>query len=458
MTPTSQLGLGDYTPPPLGFEGVPELTPTPSSGPLSLDTVLQPYVIIFCLAFIVAYVFTPLMRVVALQYDIVDRPDAGEGARKMHRRPTAYLGGMAVFLGFISALAAGQWLSTVHHPLIDGFIEVPVPVVAGAVVIVLLGLIDDVRGIRPLLKILGQVLAAVCLLYFGIGNDVASQFTDFGFAWLHQNIGISVDIAVEQVVGTLASWTLVVSLVVFCCNASNLLDGLDGLCGGVTAIIALGLVVVSAHLAMQGIVDDAYVDAARLAVSLALFGSVLGFLPFNFNPASIFMGDAGSLLMGFVIATMIILLGEAGGKWMLGGLVMFSLPVLDTALAFARRWLKGRPLFSADKHHFHHQLTARGLSVRKAVAASYLLTIFFVASGALLVFLRTRYAVAFYLVLFGCILVAAYKIGLVHERSRDDQDLDEDEETEDEPATALAKHLTDEPTPAANNGVPASVA
>jgi UDP-GlcNAc:undecaprenyl-phosphate GlcNAc-1-phosphate transferase len=128
------------------------------------------------------------------------------------------------------------------------------------------------------------------------------------------------------------------------------------------------------------------------------------------------MGDAGSMFLGFACALMIILMGEVSSKWFLAALVMFSLPILDTSLAFARRWVNRRPVFSADRHHFHHQLVARGLTVRKAVVLSYVLSIFFVMCGAAIVFMRTRYAVAFYLWIFGSIMVAAYKMGMVHER------------------------------------------
>jgi UDP-GlcNAc:undecaprenyl-phosphate GlcNAc-1-phosphate transferase len=227
----------------------------------------------------------------------------------------------------------------------------------------------------------------------------------------------------------------------------------------VTAIIALGLVAVAAHIAMNGSVESSLADGAKLAIALALFGAVLGFLPFNFNPASIFMGDAGSLLMGFIVASLIVMLGESGSKWMLGAMVMFSLPVLDTALAFARRWLKGRPLFSADKHHFHHQLMARGLTVRRAVIVSYGLTIFFVVSGVLMVFLRTRYMVAFYLVLFGCIIVAAYKMGMVHERVATDPHEEPDPEPDPvEAAVPGSPSLSPDAPPASGSRVDAVAA
>ncbi len=427
-----QLELGPLTEGPL----IPVETPAAMAAQeaaLSLDEVLGPYVIVFCIAFVVAYIFTPVMRHVALSYDVVDRPD---GVRKVHGRTVAYLGGVAIFLGFVSSLALGQFLAQSHHPGISGVLRVPIPIILGTCVIVALGLIDDLRGVRPRLKILGQIAAAVSLLSFGIGDDVMGQFVRYGFAWIHKELGLEVPLLVETAASLAASWGFVIALVVFCCNASNLMDGLDGLCGGVTAIIAVGLVAVAAHLAMAGMPGRAPDDALRLAVSLALFGAVMGFLPFNFNPASIFMGDAGSLLMGFVVATMIVLLGEVGGKWMLGALVMFSLPVLDTALAFARRWIKGRPLFSPDKQHFHHQLIRRGMGVKKSVLTIYGLTLFFVLSGAFMVVLRTRYLIAFYLVLFGCIAVAAWKMGLVHERANplDDEPADgEEAKTRTEP-------------------------
>lgn len=423
------VGDGAGVDPPINPFGVPDLTRLMPAEPLetsgvpsdlpesvttqSLDSVLSPYVIVFCIAFAVAYVFTPIMRHIALTYGIVDQPD---GLRKLHRNPVAYLGGAAVFLGFISSLALGQFFAENHHPQINEMLRIPLPLVAGACVIVSLGLLDDLKGVRPKLKIIGQAAAAVCLLAFGLGDNIADQFVTYSFAWLHKEVGIQVPAAIEVATGIGISWAFVIALVVFCCNASNLMDGLDGLCGGVTAIIAAGLVVVAAYLAMTGPAARAEYDAVTLAVALALFGAVLGFLPFNFRPASIFMGDAGSLLLGYVIAVIIVMLGEVGGKWMLGGLVMFSLPVLDTALAFARRWLKGRPLFSADKHHFHHQLISRGLTVRRAVILSYGLTLFFVVSGVFMVFLRTRYLIAFYMVLFGSIIVAAFKMGMVHER------------------------------------------
>jgi UDP-GlcNAc:undecaprenyl-phosphate GlcNAc-1-phosphate transferase len=389
---------------------------------LSVDDVLSPYVFVFYASFLVAFVFTPVMRLVALHYDIVDRPDK---LRKMHAQPVAYLGGVAVFLGWISGVALSKALSL--HFYDDAFakafpalmptsIQIPRMVVLGACVIVALGLWDDKWGVSPRVKILGQGLAAVMLLGAGIGGTVTAPFVNAVVERVEIRTGLEIAPAVTHWIVNISSAGFTMGLVIFCCNAANLMDGLDGLCGGVTSIIAVGFLMLAVHLACNSEIVNSNTAGLRVVLGLALLGAVLGFVPFNFNPASIFMGDTGSMFLGFACALAIIMLSEVGGKWMLAGLVMFSLPVLDTALAFGRRWVNGRPLFSADKFHFHHQLVQRGLSVRQAVLTAYGLSIFFVLCGLAIMFMRTRYAVAFYLVIFGCIIVAAYKMGMVHER------------------------------------------
>jgi UDP-GlcNAc:undecaprenyl-phosphate GlcNAc-1-phosphate transferase len=313
----------------------------------------------------------------------------------------------------------GWHVGSYWSPTMGPHIPVPLAVPLGATLVVGLGLMDDIYGLSPRWKIAGQVLAAVTLLSAGIGTGLTGPF-------LH-----NIDDRLPRLVGThfspealgwiiyATSCGLTTTIIVFCCNASNLMDGLDGLCGGVTAIIALGMLALAVNLAIHPALDvfnGPAKDGLRVVVALSLLGATLGFLPYNFNPASIFMGDSGSLFLGFSCALMIILLGEVEARWLLAALVMFSLPVLDTALAFARRKMAGRPLFSPDKQHLHHQLIARGLSVKQAVLVAYGLAIFFVLCGIAIVYIRTRFAVAFYLVLFGSIVVAAYKMGMVHER------------------------------------------
>jgi UDP-GlcNAc:undecaprenyl-phosphate GlcNAc-1-phosphate transferase len=212
------------------------------------------------------------------------------------------------------------------------------------------------------------------------------------------------------------STLMVVGLVVGCCNATNLIDGLDGLCGGVTGVVSVGFVFLAVHMATFGDNGTANIEGMRVVLALALLGAVLGFVPYNFNPASIFLGDTGSMFIGFVCATLIAMMAEQRAKWFMSAMVIFALPVLDTALAFVRRWVNKRPIFSADRHHIHHQLVARGFSVKQTVLISYALAVGFCMLGIAIVFTRTRYVMAFYLVIFGSIIVAAMKMGLVHEK------------------------------------------
>ena len=383
----------------------------------TIDQVLSNYMFVFYAAFGVTFVFTPVMRAIALYFDIIDQPDR---IRKMHSMPVAYLGGVAVFLGWLTGLAVSQYLQL--HRIDPGWPtthpKIHFSIVVGALLIVTLGLWDDIIGLRPWMKIAGQVFAAVCLLADGVGiTATAPMITPVAtrvFHFLHMSNVM--DSSFGNMLTTVSSAVLVICVVVGCCNASNLMDGLDGLCGGVTAIIAAGFLFVAVHLAMRGGGVNTNWDALRVILGLALLGAVLGFVAYNFNPASIFMGDTGSMFLGFACATMIILMAQERSKWFMAAMVMFALPILDTSLAFARRWINGRPLFSADKQHFHHQLVARGFTVKQTVLISYGLAIFFGLLGVAVVFLRTRYTVAIYIVIFGWIIVAAYKMGMVHER------------------------------------------
>ncbi|HEV2293140.1 MAG TPA: MraY family glycosyltransferase [Tepidisphaeraceae bacterium] len=401
------------------------LAQIPTSA-VSADDVLSPYIYVFYAAFVVSFIFTPVMRTIAIYYNIIDEPDA---IRKMHNTPVAYLGGVAVFLGWMAGLALSQFLS-LHRsePGLLPYVHVRFSIVLGACVIVILGLWDDIRRINPWMKIGGQVFAAVCLLIEGVGvNCAAPLLAPLGARIQHHlgpqllsSLGLAAQplpLFPEPFVIAVSS-VMVIALVVFCCNATNLMDGLDGLCGGVTAIIAAGFLFLAVHMAMYGGGINSNWDALRVVLGLALLGALLGFIPYNFNPASIFMGDTGSMFLGFACATTLILMAQERPKWFLASMVIFALPVLDTILAFARRYVNGRPVFSPDKFHFHHQLVARGFSVKQTVIISYGLAIAFALLGVTIVFMRTRYAVAVYLVVFGSIIVAAYKMGMVHEKPR----------------------------------------
>ena len=247
-----------------------------------------------------------------------------------------------------------------------------------------LGLIDDLRDVSPKLRLaVGALIILLVMLWTGAGLGLAESLA----ARLH--------ITLPPVLALLASFLIGMLIVLGACNSTNLIDGLDGLCAGVTAIISLGFFFLATHLAIQEWSREA--NAIRLVLAIAMFGAALGFLPLNFNPAKIFMGDAGSVLLGFNCGVLLLLFAERGQlRWLLGGLMVFALPVFDTALAIVRRWRSGRSIFAGDRSHFYDQLVDRGLSVRSVVIISYALTAFYAAIGCASIWLRLRYSVLLY--------------------------------------------------------------
>jgi UDP-GlcNAc:undecaprenyl-phosphate GlcNAc-1-phosphate transferase len=381
--------------------------------------------LVFFAAFAVSLVATPLMRWLALRYGVVDRPDH---KRKAHSVPVAYLGGLAIFLGWIAGIIVSHRDSTIDFPLC---------IVVGAGVITLVGLLDDIYGINPRVKVGGQLFAAAALASRDMGIQLAAQIA--GLCHLDVPARISLDptylatLSHSQLytgIGVYAAGAMIVALFVLGgCNALNLLDGLDGLAAGVTAISCIGFLFIAIQATImiaQNSPDirgaNLFSDPVRIVMCLAILGSVLGFLLFNFNPASIFMGDAGSLLLGFLCVSTILLFAHtaaAGLKFVTAALIVFAVPITDTTLAIVRRKLRGQNIFSADNQHLHHQIfrayqrlnLSRGATVKLAVLTIYGLSALFAALGCAMVFPRWRYALVVFCLLFGSIVVAAYKAG-----------------------------------------------
>ena len=390
---------------------------------LSADQVLSPYVWVFYTAFIISFIATPVMRKLALANGIVDWPDL---RRKAHVEPVAYLGGVGIFLGWVAGIITCFALSPHNADGSSGTIFFPASILIGGLVIMGVGLIDDVWGLSPRVKVGGQLLAAALLAKETVGTALAAGVISsvagvFGF----ENIGaIDPDVAIWAQPTYWVGAVIVAILVLGGCNAVNLLDGLDGLASGVVAIAAIGFLFISTCLAMglygEGGAYSMVLDPVRIVMCLAMLGAIVGFLPYNFNPANIFMGDAGSLFLGYLSVTMILLLAEprqgeaaAGGdpRLVMAGLIVLALPILDTSLAIVRRKMRGQPIFSPDNQHLHHQLIRSGLSVKQAVLLLYLVGLSFAAIGGTLIFMRLRYVAAVFMVFFGFAAVMAYKIG-----------------------------------------------
>jgi len=386
-----------------------------------LTHVIAPYMGVFFTAFFIAIVATPLMRMLAIRNGIVDLPDL---KRKNHLEPVAYLGGVAIFLGWLIAIGLAYFLvpekdilgQAVFNPLRLVRSSPLLSIMIGAGAITLTGLFDDIYAINPRVKIGGQLFAAAALANYNVGTQlIGSVFGIVGIEaiplpWNLPMVGADLLPLVNYVLAT----GLIAAMVLGGCNSMNLIDGLDGLASGVAVIAGIGFLFIAAHVALHS--PDPLKDPVRIVVCLAMIGAVLGFLPYNFNPASIFMGDTGSLLLGYLCVASILLYADAGGRSLLlvtAGLIVFAVPITDTSLAIFRRKMQGKPILSPDSQHIHHLLRRSGLSVKQSVAVIYLAAGMFAALGYSMVAmeLRWRYVLAVFFVVYGFIVVTAYKYG-----------------------------------------------
>ncbi|MEL6796591.1 MAG: hypothetical protein AAFO89_07170, partial [Planctomycetota bacterium] len=293
-----------------------ELAPAAEEA-ITRTGVFNGYVGVFIAAFLTTIIATPIMRRLAVANGIIDNPS---DPRKVHKIPVAYLGGAAVYLGLVAAIFFSimavryQWLADYHpseHTPLRAHRIMPWSIMLGMTVIMLVGLLDDIVGISPRLKIAGQLFAAAALAADQIGVQVARGFimpvaetlgiptVELPIAGTDQfieTVGFAISLPGpipvfgEAINFDFVYWTGAALIAVFVlggCNASNLIDGLDGLLSGVTAIAAAGILIIALGLAVA---DDGARDTQRVVLALAVMGACLGFLPHNFNPANIFLG------------------------------------------------------------------------------------------------------------------------------------------------------------------------
>jgi UDP-GlcNAc:undecaprenyl-phosphate GlcNAc-1-phosphate transferase len=289
-------------------------------------------------ALLLTLAFTPVCRTVCTRLGWLDRP----GPRKVHRAPVPRTGGIAILLGYAvaflvllySPLGAAR---TAAAALPSVWALLPAVLVAFAT-----GLLDDVFSLKPWMKLLGQIAAAVLACNANVQIHSRAGFTA-GSTWWHCPLTIL--------------WLVV------CSNAFNLIDGLDGLAVGV------GLLATTTTF-LSALLNDNY---ALALVTAPLLGSLLGFFPYNFNPASIFMGDCGSIPVGFLLGCFGVIWSQKSATLlgMTAPLIALAIPLLDTALAIARRFLRHQPVFGADRDHIHHRLLARGFTPRRVAYIVY---------------------------------------------------------------------------------------
>lgn len=293
---------------------------------------MPPYMLAFGSALAVVLLLTPLVRLLAIRLGALDHPIG----RSMHSEPKPYLGGLAIYAAFVAAVAVTGGLAD------RGILGILV----GGLLIVALGIVDDLYRLSAKWKLLGQIaIAAVLVVIYSVRIEwVTNPWGGYFY---------------------LRTWSIPLTIfwIVAVVNVVNLIDGLDGLAAGISSIASLTLLLVALQAG----------QANTVLLTAALAGSALGFLRYNFNPAKIFMGDAGSMFLGYALAAVSVegLVKTAATVSLAVPVVALGLPIFDTSFAIIRRALSGRPIHEADKDHLHHRLLRMGLSHREVVLVMY---------------------------------------------------------------------------------------
>lgn len=332
--------------------------------------------------------FIPYIKKIASHVGALDIPNE----RKVHKKPMPRLGGLGIYLGFLLGyMIFGEPSAIMNSILIGSFI------------IVLTGVIDDIKPLKASVKFLAQLASASIVVFYG--NVVMYNISAFGFA---------LDFG-------LFSYPLSIFFILGCINCINLIDGLDGLASGISGIYFLTIGIIAAIQGKLGL---------DTVLAFIMLGSTLGFLVYNFNPASIFMGDSGSMFLGFIIAV-IALLGFKNVTLtsLIIPLLILAIPILDTLFAIIRRLLKGESISTPDKFHIHHQLLNRNISQRTTVIIIYIINLLF-AFASIVYFLKDRtlgyiiYGILIFIVLFFVIktnVVADFSHTQVTKKDKDEK-------------------------------------
>ena len=292
------------------------------------------------LATIISFLITPLVRKIACKFSIVSIP---KDKRRVHNKTMPLMGGLAIYISFLICMLLKK--GVISHSEIG--------ILIGASIVAFYGVLDDKYELRPLHKLAFQILATVVLMSFGIKiNNLTNPFSVGG----------------TSIPMNWVSYPLTLFWVVGITNAVNLIDGLDGLAAGIACIASLTIFVIA--------LINGRDEAAFLTIILS--GAIIGFLPYNFNPASIFMGEVGSALLGFLLAAISMegAFKSAAGFVIAVPILALGVPIYDTLFAIVRRKINGKPISVADKGHLHHRLLAMGLSQRQSVVIMYLISAF----------------------------------------------------------------------------------
>ena len=328
---------------------------------------------------LVSLIATPFIILLAKKTGAMDEPDA----RKVHKKPIPRIGGLAIYAGFIASII----FMAIKFGLDAEMIRETVGLVLSGSLIVALGLVDDYKNLPAKIKLLGQICAAaVLVLFFDVRIDfVTDPFGDYIYLeWF----------AIPATMFWLVGLT----------NTVNLIDGLDGLAAGVASIASFTIMLIALE---QGFVLVAIMTAA-------LAGAAVGFLKYNFNPAEIFMGDTGSMFLGFMLAGISVTgaVKSVATIALVVPIFALGLPILDTTFAIVRRLRGGVPIFKPDKGHLHHRLLSVGFTQRQAVLLMYVISALFGLSAIALTAVSYQIAVLILFVVVTAIFYGVKKLGI----------------------------------------------
>lgn len=337
---------------------------------------LQHILLMIFTTFLFVTFVTPFVKKMALHVGAVDLPNA----RKVHQKPMPRLGGLGIFFGFL----LGYMLFGAHSETMNS-------ILIGSFIIVLTGVIDDIKPLKASHKFVGQ-LAAACIVVF-YGNILLKDISAFG---LYFDFG-------------LLAYPITIFFILGCINCMNLIDGLDGLAAGISSIYFLTIGIIATMQGKSGL---------DFVLTFIMLGATLGFLVHNFNPASIFMGDSGSMFLGFIIAV-IALLGFKNVTMtsLIIPLLILAIPILDTIFAIIRRALKGESISTPDKFHIHHQLLNRNLSQRATVLAIYGINLLFAAASIVYVLKDQMLGYIIYGILLMIVVLFVAKTNVVFDQA-----------------------------------------
>ncbi len=338
----------------------------------------------FAVALIVALAITPLVILLAKKTGAMDAPNA----RKVHKKPIPRIGGLAIYAGFMASII----FVVIKYGLDAEMIRETVGLMLSGTLIVALGLVDDYKNLPAKVKLLGQICAAAMLvLVFDVRIDfVTDPFGDYIYLDNFPIPHLAIPVTMFWLVGLT--------------NTVNLIDGLDGLAAGVAAIASFTILLVALE---QGFILVGVMTAA-------LAGAAVGFLKYNFNPAEIFMGDTGSMFLGFMLAGISVTgaVKSVATIALVVPIFALGLPILDTTFAIVRRVRGGVPIFKPDKGHLHHRLLSVGFTQRQAVLLMYVISALFGLSAIALTAVSYQIAALILFIVVIGIFYGVRKLGI----------------------------------------------